>query len=385
MKAAITSLLLGLCILQVSAQSNAGYIVLQNQDTLRGDLHISDPISGFAVALDGKAYRKEEVRAFYDETKDLLYVRKSLASKIEGNPPSVGFYQEVLQGPVRLYRQTENNRQFSFIFFLESDEQPLTQLTTQYKGQLAYILRACNSVQSNIQNLEELSTDELVYLINKYNKCQGYDPVKTTRSRTKLRIALGPVVGVSTIDAEVGNPFIETPLGAPGVIDRAVYLRPVYGLEFQIRPPGENGLNFNIRYVRRSFKDDYHFLGTIDLLQFNTDVEESWKQDIIYGSVQYRFKQSYRSFFVELGVGMTFGRYESSFVRRQNLNGFESSIDGSLADDQTFAAFLPGIGYQWDNLKVGAFYELVSSGESLVINESTHFGIQVTYYLLKTK
>lgn len=385
MKATISVLLLSLCLLQLQAQSNDGYIVLQNQDTLRGALHISDPYSGFAVALDGKAYRKDEVLAFYDDQKDLLYVRKSRESKVEGNPPTVDFYQEILRGPVRLYRQQENNRQFSFIFFIESDEQPLTELTTQYKGQLAYILRACSSVQTNIQNLEEINTNELVYLINKYNKCQGYEPVKKTRSRTKLRIAVGPVVGASSIDAAVNNTFIQMPVGAPGVIDRAVYLRPVYGVEIQIRPPVENGLNFNFRYIRRSFKDHYDFLGTIDLLRFETDVDETWKQDIIYGSVQYRFNQTYKSFFVELGVGMSFGRYDSNFIRQQDLNGNLSTVDGSIADDQIAAAFLPGIGYQWNNLKVGAYFELAANGGSLIINESSHFGLQATYFLWKSK
>ncbi|MDW3196883.1 MAG: hypothetical protein R8G66_31190 [Cytophagales bacterium] len=385
MRTAISVFMICFCLFRIQAQSTDGYIVLQNQDTLRGSLHISDPYSGYSVALDGKAYRANEVIAFYDDTKDLIYVRKPLASKVDGNPPIIGFYQEVLIGPMRLYRQPENNRQFSFTYFLESDEQPLTELTAQYKGQLSYLLRACDAIQSSIQNMEELSTNELTYLINKYNECMGYQRVKKSNSRRKLQLALAPVIGASTIDASINNAFIEAPLGALGVVERAVYFMPVFGLEFQIRPPLENGFNFNLKYLRRSFKDNYEFPGSIDMLLFETDVEESWTQDVIYGSIQYRFNQSYRSFFVELGVGMAFGKYDSDFIRQQDLNGLLSTADGSISDSQTTLAILPGIGYQWDNLKVGAFFELATNGESLIINESSHLGLQVSYFLLKTK
>lgn len=385
MKAAISIILLSVCFMQLQAQSSKGYVVLQNQDTLRGELHISDPISGKAVALNGQAYGKEEVTSFYDQAKDILYVRKSRASKVAGNPRNIEFYQEILVGPMRLYRQPESNRQFSFIYFLESDEQPLTELTAQFKGQLAYLLRACNAVQSNIQDIEELSTDELTYLITKYNKCLGYETETVSRSKGKLQLAVGPMVGASSIDAAISNEFIASPLGAARVVERAVYFRPLFGLEWQIRPPVENGLNFNLKYLRRSFKDTYEFLGDIDLLRFETDVEESWTQDLIYGSVQYRFNQSYHSFFVEIGGGIAFGNYNSNFVRQQDLNGFISTADGSLADKQTTFAFLPGLGYQWNNLKAGAYFELAANGESLIINESTHIGFHLTYFLLKTK
>lgn len=385
MRTAIYVFLLCFGLFRLHAQSTDGYVVLQNQDTLRGSLHISDPYSGFAVALDGKAYRTNEVIAYYNDTKDLLYIRKSLASKVDGNPPIIGFYQQVLTGPIRLFRQPENNRQFSFTYFLESDEQSLTALTAQYKGQLSYILRGCESIGPTIQNMEELNTNELTYLINKYNECLGYEKAKKPKTRRKLRLAIAPMIGASTIDASINNSFIEEPLGTPGVVERAVYFRPAFGLEVQVRLPVENGFNFNLKYLRRSFTDNYEFPGAIDMLIFDTDVDESWTQDVIYGSVQYRFNQSYTSFFVEMGVGLAFGKYDSGFIREQNLNGLLSSADGSIADTQTTLALFPGFGYQWNNLKIGAFFELATNGESLIINESTHLGLQLSYFILKTK
>ena len=123
-----------------------------------------------------------------------------------------------------------------------------------------------------------------------------------------------------------------------------------------------------------------NFPGPSDMLLFETDVDESWTQDVIYGSVQYRFNQSYRSFFVELGAGIAFGKYDSDFIRQQDLNGLLSTADGTISDSQTTLAILPGIGYQWDNLKVGAFFELATNGESLIINESSHLCLLYTFH-----
>jgi hypothetical protein len=196
----IALLLTAVPLLQCQAQTQPGYIITLNGDTLNGLLENTGEVRNSQICQFQGSGQSEAVEYLpgaisgYGFSEGSYYESKTIV--LDGSEQLV-FAQCLVKGAASLFYYRNAAGKFYFLDKEESEMLGLTKENNRYIRLLKASFSDCMEIQASIDKVS-LSHRSLISITCKYNDCVGKGEGSVTyKQGSRFRLGLGPVIGFS--------------------------------------------------------------------------------------------------------------------------------------------------------------------------------------------
>jgi hypothetical protein len=187
-------------ILQCQAQTQPGYIITLNGDTLSGLIENNGEVHNSQICQFQGSGQSEAVEYLpgaisgYGFSEGSYYESKTIV--LDGSEQLV-FVQCLVKGAASLYYYRNKDGEFYFLDKVGSEMLALTKEKNRYIRLLKASFSDCMEIQASIDKVS-LSHRSLISITCKYNDCVGKGEESVTYEQgSRIRLGFGPVVGFS--------------------------------------------------------------------------------------------------------------------------------------------------------------------------------------------
>lgn len=369
----------------LSAQSNFkhGYIVTHDQDTLFGEINFS----GRSQNLTRCIYRNEHGRKTL-EPKDILGYGIVGGPNFSSQVLPGSFVEFLVDGELKLFRDLEKFylQKGEDIHILESVQMEVTHNdrtlsidSKKWRGILSYLIGDCLQTSTEITQKIAFSEKDITRIVTRYNKCQGvsYKEFKTDEKWNALQFGIAFGVTRSIINTK------ETPGPLTFLARNYQSTNPFVGLIFELSSPRvakHFSLQVGLNYTKATFSSlltetiSSSFYYYDNIMEFETmrvpitvlyylNTQEKFLSFLEFGfnydhhfeasgmlltevliedavvntqsaSTPYKFNEDQFGAIVGLGIGRSFGGYESRISFRYSFMPNMINVGGFTAINQ---------------------------------------------------
>lgn len=385
-----------------ASKFSPGYVVMNNQDTIRGMIEDKDwdkifTKINFKRDINSKAetYSVSSIKSFYVsntfyfsavvevDRKPRIINELSQEKAFEYRTDST-FIRLLLSGTKSLYTYTDENANIQYLilhdekfqwlqfkkYLLVVNYETFERTANNYKSQLSEYLSGCNEVVSALATTEYTEKDLTAVFMN-YYKCINVVP-GSLHETDKFKVKLTLIGGVSITKINFGPGKVQYLSNAKFSSDT----RPTIGAAINFLIPRNSyrsSINFELNYYGYDVKYDY--TGTSDIFgdsqnAYSTITNSYIKAELYY---QYLFSDRPTSLFMNVGMFNAFAlKVKSASHQTLFLNGaYNSESDKELFDQRSIElGFSGGLGVKRNKFSIEARYSY-GTGSTSSLGEST--------------
>ena len=398
----VTIFLLTISLTSFASKYLPGYIVMNNQDTVRGLIEDKDWDKIFTrinfqrdANSKTETYSVSSIKSFY--VSNTFYF--SGVVQVDKNPRTVNdltqekafeyrtdstFVRLILSGSKSLYTYTDVNANIQYLilqdqkfewlqfkkYLLVVNYETFQRTVNNYKSQLSDYLPGCSEVISALATADYTEKDLSAVFMN-YYKCINVVP-GVLHETEKFKVKLTVLGGISHTEINFGPGKVKYLSDAKFSKDT----RPTIGAAINFLIPRNSyrsSINFELNYYGYDVKYDY--TGTPDIFgdsqnAYSTITNSYIKAEFFY---QYLFSDRPTSLFMNVGMFNAFAlKVKSASHQTLFLNGaYNSESDKELFDQRSIElGFSGGLGVKRNKFLIEARYSY-GTGSTSALGEST--------------